>query len=247
MSTLLIAMKVVLRHCHHGPGRMHSGREAMACRMTTCHHGFTLIELLVVISIIAVLAGMLLPAVGMVRDSAKLTKCQSNIRQLGMAQLAYAQDNDGLLPADTPASWQPVDCWTIMIRPYIEDGSDNATTPIKFLSDPGMGNLSPITATEYTNYAMNLYIACGNGNVKNHKPLSGISTAAGTMLIAGGVQANLRVVSTWHANPSNGSSVWIMPHRGKVDSVVYLDGHVGTMKYTQLPSASTDDFWSITQ
>lgn len=247
MSTPFTAMQDVVRLAHHGPVRVLPRRQSIACWMTTCQQGFTLTELLVVISIIAVLAGMLLPAVGMVRDAAKMAKCQSNIRQLGMAQFAYAQDNDGLLPADTPASWQSVDCWTIMIRPYIEDGSDNATTPIKFLSDPGMGSRWPITNTEYTHYAMNLYIACGNGNVKNHKPLFSISTATGTMLIAGGVQSNLRVVSTWHANPSLGSNVWIMPHRGKADSVVYVDGHVGSMKYTQLPSASTDDFWSVTQ
>lgn len=213
--------------------------------MISCTNAFTLIELLVVISILAVLASLLLPAISMVRDSAKLIQCQSNIRQIGMAHLAYANDNDGLLPADTPASWQPADCWTIQIRPYIEDG--DATGPIKFLRDPGMGDLSPITATEFTNYAMNLYIACGNGNVKNHKSMSRIRTAAGTMLAAGGVQQNLRVVSAWHAVPANGSNVWIMPHRGKTDSVVYLDGHVGTMKYSQLPTSANDDFWSISQ
>lgn len=215
--------------------------------MTPRLQAFTLIELLVVISIIAVLAAMLLPAVSMVRDSAKMSNCQSNIRQIGMAQLGYANDNEGLLPGDTPTSWLPEDCWTIQIRQYLDDGDDNTTGPIKFLGDPGMGNRSPITATEFTNYAMNLYIACGNGNVKNHKSVSRIRTAAGTMLTAGGVQANLRVVSTWHANPVNGASVWIMPHRGKADSVVYLDGHVGSIKYSLLPLSSSDDFWSITQ
>ena len=58
---------------------------------------FTLIELLVVISIIAILAAMLLPAIGMVRDSARTAACQSNLRQVGMAVMAYANDADGIL------------------------------------------------------------------------------------------------------------------------------------------------------
>ncbi len=58
---------------------------------------FTLIELLVVISIIAILASLLLPAVGLIRDLANATKCGSNLRQLGMACTLYEQDNEGLI------------------------------------------------------------------------------------------------------------------------------------------------------
>jgi prepilin-type N-terminal cleavage/methylation domain-containing protein/prepilin-type processing-associated H-X9-DG protein len=57
---------------------------------------FTLIELLVVISIIAILASMLLPAIGMIRESARQMSCANNQRQFQMAQLTYATDWDGL-------------------------------------------------------------------------------------------------------------------------------------------------------
>ena len=69
---------------------------------------FTLIELLVVISIIAILAGLLLPVLGKVQDNANSTKCASNLRQIGVAINAYAADNDGLLPGPLSISQYPV-------------------------------------------------------------------------------------------------------------------------------------------
>ena len=59
---------------------------------------FTLIELLVVISIIAILAGMLIPAVGLVMGLAKQMACGNNMRQVGLALTVYASDHDGIMP-----------------------------------------------------------------------------------------------------------------------------------------------------
>jgi len=60
--------------------------------------GFSLIELLVVISIIALLIALLLPALGEARAVARTAVCQSQLKQIGLAQLLYATDNRNYFP-----------------------------------------------------------------------------------------------------------------------------------------------------
>ena len=66
--------------------------------ITTAEKGFTLIELLVVIAIIAILVGMLMPALGKAREAARSTVCLANLRRLAVAGRMYVQDNDVFPP-----------------------------------------------------------------------------------------------------------------------------------------------------
>ncbi len=65
--------------------------------------GFSLIELLVVIAIIAILAGIIFPVMSSAKEKARITVCQSNLKQLALAAIMYADDNSKCFPPTTTA------------------------------------------------------------------------------------------------------------------------------------------------
>jgi prepilin-type N-terminal cleavage/methylation domain-containing protein len=82
-------------------------------RTTTGKRAFTLLELLVVIAIIVILAALLLPALSIVKEKARSTKCLSNLRQLNLGLRMYAEDHADL---DPPRCGIPY--WTLPLYPY---------------------------------------------------------------------------------------------------------------------------------
>lgn len=81
---------------------------------------FSLIELLVVVAIIAILAGLLLPAVGQVQRQTRNVKCQSNLRQIGMGFQAYAMDWNGLVARSHNEYASGGEFWFAHIAAYLD-------------------------------------------------------------------------------------------------------------------------------
>jgi prepilin-type N-terminal cleavage/methylation domain-containing protein/prepilin-type processing-associated H-X9-DG protein len=84
--------------------------------------GFTLIELLVVIAIVAVLIGLLLPAIQKVRAAAQRVQCQNNLKQLGLALNQYADSNNHAFPPSR-TTVSPRVSYAARILPYLEQGN----------------------------------------------------------------------------------------------------------------------------
>ena len=176
------------------PGRTRNApRSADLChapRAVKTRSAFTLVELLVVIGIIAVLVGVLLPTLGRAREQGRSAACLSNMRQIAIAFIMYANDNKGWLPASARGGNNYANDW-IQYQPtanmdrsaigkYLGKITDNGLTnsasnnnksinvnvlrcpsdDVKFRVRGDLNPVAPATAYRYS-YVMNHYLGTG--------------------------------------------------------------------------------------
>ncbi len=103
--------------------KSYSPRAVLSSPQSRKANGFTLIELLVVIAIIAILAAILFPVFGRARENARRSSCSSNMKQIGLGFLQYAQDYDERMMITRksggggPNSYH---FWPVVIQPYLK-------------------------------------------------------------------------------------------------------------------------------
>lgn len=215
---------------------------------TKSNAAFTLIELLTVIAIIGILAGILIPVVGKVRSTARKATCIANMRNFAIAMNFYTQDNKDTYPDTSSAN--PAGNWIFELagwgdktKPdylgirYINSSNNTSLITIStgrdslMLCKQNILNSGLTSSSGATTYAL-----CSTVSKKR------TTNAAHPTRTALAVESALdSTQKSWEltANSSKGMAVNI---HGPRSNVVYLDGHVASVK--EIPSA-TDPFWTF--
>ncbi|MGO8670065.1 MAG: DUF1559 domain-containing protein [Capsulimonadaceae bacterium] len=236
-------------------------------RRTSGVSAFTLIELLVVIAIIAILSAILLPAFAVAKEDAHQTQCASNMRQIALGIVMYAQDYDGVLPItmDIKSNDSTVaHMWFTGLAPYVRDYQ-----VFYCPSDPDRKSDPSI----WGSYEMNGMLTAGS------RPMDLAARPSETILMA-------ERAANWKNLPGNNEAVytsdyydycldtWLpdgnwrlgnagnptLPHpdgtggwETRLDATIhdgganyaFLDGHSKWMHWAQTYTSQTDNMWDL--
>ena len=191
--------------------------------------GFTLIELLVVIAIIAILIGLLLPAIQKVREASDRTTCSANLKQIGVATHTYANDFSklpSLTNDNTPNNSNGWKCSILMtLLPYLEQKAlyDGAVTNnTNRANDTWSPSVSGTTARLWV---IKTYLCPSDQTISGGFPTSQVGSWA-----ASSYSANLQLFGTLHSN--NGDNP-----KYKLSSIP--DGSSNTIAFTEAYAACT--------
>lgn len=140
--------------------------------------GFTLIELLVVIAIISILASILFPVFSRARENARRTSCLSNLKQIGIGLIQYAQDFDGYMPASQQGATGNLLSWPTIMYAYVKNegvfacpSADSTAKAVNYLN----GSSKPYCGLTDTIHGPAAYGDAGDGSTPGNQRVNRLS------------------------------------------------------------------------
>lgn len=188
--------------------------------------GFTLIELLVVIAIISLLAAILFPVFGRARENARRSACMSNLRQIGLACIQYAQDNDEHLPMNyVNASAMG---FRHSVQPYLKnDRIFTCPNQTKVTASNGTVSNANTTVFGFSSYGENHWLASNKWTWVGSIVLSAIGDEGRTCLVSE-IPGNVDRSFPWNGfSPPSSTDPRFLPDPRHFDGVAmaFTDGH----------------------
>jgi prepilin-type N-terminal cleavage/methylation domain-containing protein/prepilin-type processing-associated H-X9-DG protein len=213
-------------------------------RVKPAPRAFTLIELLVVMAIIAVLAALLLPALGRARASARAAQCLSQLRQLGLATRLYAEDNHDQPPRSQHSAFANHQlAWGRALAPQLGVKDAGWTNLLYTLyhcpADPRRQPWS---------YGLNVYFELGPdddylGKPQTWRRLTQIPRPSATILFAENASRADHIMAHFWMTPADAVDVATNRHAAKAN-YLFADGHGSPLPFARTYDPPALDLWN---
>ena len=203
---------------------------------------FTLIELLTVIAIIGILAAIIIPVTGRVRESAKAATCLSNLRQIGIGNAMFSADNKNMLNCE-PLGASGANKWSEKVKPYIPvQAAANSFTGV--FNCPSF--LRTTAGSDYSiSEAVGIHAVVAGVNTVTGRKISDFQLPSKKVYMVDSHRGSIVRATEFYRVPATSDTFsttggYLAYRHGGKCNILFIDGHVAAVGFPPLPATRDD-------